>query len=207
MNKSKDAFKETIEHFILFKLIPMTIPIQVSKKKRKVRKKKALSGNKLAAEGRPNQLPDGMENADDVVSCPESAMRKEETDRDPPSNENPDIHLPDGPNTAVDSDLGHNKVSDDPDDQNYATDDDSDDDDKPETNEVDLSVSNILLNFANNAIIQRLCWLLRFYKSNPENVNNYVISMLQRISDDLDLSPMLYQVKFITRCLLCRSSE
>ncbi|CAA6665934.1 unnamed protein product [Spirodela intermedia] len=189
---------EIIHRFLeLMERLQQCGTLREGEKKESIIRKQACCGK------RPNQLPDSMDNADDVryenvMSCPDSAMRKEETDRDPPSTEDLDIHHPDGPNTAVDSDLGHKRVRDDPDDQNYVTEEDSDDDHQPETNEVDLSVSNVLINFANNAIIQRLCWLLRFYKSNPENVNNYVINMLQRISDDLELSPMLYQLSVLT---------
>ncbi|KAF3772833.1 hypothetical protein EJ110_NYTH56841 [Nymphaea thermarum] len=59
--------------------------------------------------------------------------------------------------------------------------------------EVDLDVTHIMSMFANGKIVQNLCWLLRFYKSNHTNTNHYIISMLQRISDDLELSPMLFQ--------------
>ena len=62
-------------------------------------------------------------------------------------------------------------------------------------NEVDFKVSTLVSAFANHNIIQKLCWLLKFYKSNSLATNYYIISMLRRISDDLELHPMLYQVK------------
>ena len=61
--------------------------------------------------------------------------------------------------------------------------------------EVDFNVSTLISSFAHNNIIQKLCWLLKFYKSNSTTTNDYIIGMLRRISDDLELSPMLYQVK------------
>ncbi|XP_015878277.3 uncharacterized protein LOC107414639 [Ziziphus jujuba] len=66
------------------------------------------------------------------------------------------------------------------------------------TDEVDFKVSTLVSAFANNSIIQRLCWLLKFYKNNSTTTNHYIISMLKRISDDLELSPMLYQLSLLT---------
>jgi timeless len=62
------------------------------------------------------------------------------------------------------------------------------------TSEVDFNVSTLVSAFANHSIIQKLCWLLKFYKSNSLAINHYIISMLRRISDELELHPMLYQV-------------
>lgn len=62
-------------------------------------------------------------------------------------------------------------------------------------NEVDFKVSTLLSAIANNGIIHSLCWLLKFYKSNSAATNHHILSILRRISDDLELSPMLYQVK------------
>lgn len=67
-------------------------------------------------------------------------------------------------------------------------------DDQP-VNEVDFSVSKLVSTFANNTVIQNLCWLLKFYRSNSASTNQYIVGVLQRICDDLELSPMLYQVK------------
>ncbi|XP_031477272.1 uncharacterized protein LOC116248552 [Nymphaea colorata] len=63
--------------------------------------------------------------------------------------------------------------------------------------EVDLDVTRIMSMFANGKIVQNLCWLLRFYKSNHTNTNHYIISLLQRISDDLEMSPMLFQLSIL----------
>ncbi|KAH9677438.1 Timeless family protein [Citrus sinensis] len=66
------------------------------------------------------------------------------------------------------------------------------------TNEVDFKVSTFLSAFANSSIIQKLCWLLKFYKSYSKRTNHYIICMLRRITDDLELSPMLYQLSLLT---------
>ncbi|KAI5400283.1 uncharacterized protein LOC127091582 isoform X9 [Lathyrus oleraceus] len=64
--------------------------------------------------------------------------------------------------------------------------------------EVDFNVSMLVSAFANHSIIQKLCWLLKFYKSNSLAINHYIISMLRRISDELELHPMLYQLSLLT---------
>ncbi|KAM6586710.1 hypothetical protein CsatA_009315 [Cannabis sativa] len=79
----------------------------------------------------------------------------------------------------------------------YGTGDSSSDEQAPETNEVDFQVSTLVSSFANNHIIQKLCWLLKFYKSNSTSTNDYIIRMLRKISDDLELSPMLYQLSLL----------
>lgn len=77
--------------------------------------------------------------------------------------------------------------------------DDSSGDEQPAENyEVDFKVSTFISSLANHSIIQNLCWLLRFYKNNSVSTNHYIVCMLQRITDDLDLSPMLYQLSLLT---------
>ncbi|KAL0304360.1 UNVERIFIED_CONTAM: hypothetical protein Sradi_6304100 [Sesamum radiatum] len=66
------------------------------------------------------------------------------------------------------------------------------------TDEVDFKVSSLVYALANNSVIQKLCWLLKFYKSNSVFTNHYIVSMLRRICDDLELSPMLYQLSYLT---------
>ncbi|CAA2975871.1 Hypothetical predicted protein [Olea europaea subsp. europaea] len=78
------------------------------------------------------------------------------------------------------------------------TDDSSGDEQPALIDEVDFKVSSFVSAFANNTIIRNLCWLLKFYKSNSISTNHYIISMLRRICDDLELSPMLYQLSFLT---------
>ncbi|KAG9141695.1 hypothetical protein Leryth_025341 [Lithospermum erythrorhizon] len=70
-------------------------------------------------------------------------------------------------------------------------------DEQPAVKEVDLKVSAMISSLANHTIIKNLCWLLKFYKSNSVSTNHYIICMLQRICEDLDLSPMLYQLSLL----------
>ncbi|KAK2457999.1 timeless family protein [Trifolium repens] len=74
----------------------------------------------------------------------------------------------------------------------------SEDDQINAISEVDFNVSTLVSAFANHSIIQKLCWLLKFYKSNSLAINHYIISMLRRISDELELHPMLYQLSLLT---------
>ncbi|CAL9065379.1 unnamed protein product [Musa banksii] len=75
--------------------------------------------------------------------------------------------------------------------------DSSSDDQLPETNEVDFNISKLVATFANNYVVHNLCWLLKYYKSNSVSTNHHIITMLQRICDDLDISPMLYQLSVL----------
>lgn len=105
------------------------------------------------------------------------------------------VPLMDSCNLGGDSvQLEKNKSSNDHNDLAY---DSSDDDQPAAVNEVDFSVSKFVSTFANNTVIQNLCWLLKFYKSNAASTNQYIAGILQRICDDLELSPMLYQVKIL----------
>ncbi|XP_015067443.1 protein timeless homolog [Solanum pennellii] len=65
------------------------------------------------------------------------------------------------------------------------------------TTEDDLKISALVSTLANNATIHNLCWLLKYYKSNSIITNNSVIHILQKICDDLELSPMLYQLSLL----------
>ncbi|XP_010261437.1 PREDICTED: protein timeless homolog isoform X2 [Nelumbo nucifera] len=80
----------------------------------------------------------------------------------------------------------------------YATENSSDDDQTVATDEVDFKISSLVTTFTNNTIIQNLCWLLKFYRSNSTTTNHHILYMLRRISDDLELSPMLYQLSLLT---------
>lgn len=62
------------------------------------------------------------------------------------------------------------------------------------TNEVDFKVSTVVSALANHNIVEKICWLLKFYKSNSLATNHFIICMLRRISEDLELQSMLYQV-------------
>uniref|UniRef100_A0A7N0TEM8 Timeless N-terminal domain-containing protein n=1 Tax=Kalanchoe fedtschenkoi TaxID=63787 RepID=A0A7N0TEM8_KALFE len=65
------------------------------------------------------------------------------------------------------------------------------------TTEVDFKISTLVSGFANENIIRNLCWLLSFYKNNSVKINYYIVCMLRRICEDLELSPMLYQLSFL----------
>ncbi|CAM8896515.1 unnamed protein product [Rhodiola kirilowii] len=69
---------------------------------------------------------------------------------------------------------------------------------KVATTEVDFKISTLVSGFANEHIIRNLCWLLNFYKNNSLKTNYYIVCMLRRICEDLELSPMLYQLTFLT---------
>lgn len=78
----------------------------------------------------------------------------------------------------------------------YETADSSNDDQLPATREVDFNISRLVTSFVNNAVLHNLCWLLKYYKSNSASTNHHIICMLRRFCDDMEISPMLYQVKF-----------
>jgi timeless len=80
------------------------------------------------------------------------------------------------------------------------TSDSSADDCPPATSEADFNVSRLISSLANNSVVQNICWLLRHYKTNSFRTNHYIICMLRRFCEDLELSPMLYQV--ITHCYI-----
>ncbi|KAL1069715.1 hypothetical protein V6Z11_D12G284600 [Gossypium hirsutum] len=77
------------------------------------------------------------------------------------------------------------------------TDDSSDDEQAAAVNEVDFKVSSLISAFANCSFIQNLCWLLKFYRSNSSNTNQYIIGLLRKVTDDLELAPMLYQLSLL----------
>ncbi|KAK1423676.1 hypothetical protein QVD17_18983 [Tagetes erecta] len=82
-------------------------------------------------------------------------------------------------------------------DDDNVSDESSDDEQQKSTNEVDFKASSLVSSLANSTIIQNLCWLLKFYKSNSVRTNHYIISALRRVCEDLELSPMLYQLSLL----------
>lgn len=78
------------------------------------------------------------------------------------------------------------------------SDDSFSDEESSLTYEVDFKVSTLVSAFANSFVIHNLCWLLKFYKSNAISTNHHIIRMFQRICEDLELSPMFYQLSFLT---------
>ncbi|KAI3956425.1 hypothetical protein MKX01_016838 [Papaver californicum] len=102
-------------------------------------------------------------------------------------------------NLVEDSTLKENiHLGSEPDDLECEMGESSEDDPVAATDEIDFSVSTLVSMFANNSFIQNLCWLLKFYKSNSTGTNHYIIRLLRRICEDLELSPMLFQLSFLT---------
>lgn len=139
----------------------------------------AISGL-LEEDNISDALPDGKEDVD--VPC-----QVDETKTSVPEIKNPGANLPQMDNRKSDHADEYLCCS---------TSDSSGDEQQAATDEVDFNVSTFISAFANSSIIQNLCWLLKFYKSNSIRTNHYIICMLRRITDDLELAPMLYQVTF-----------
>lgn len=87
-----------------------------------------------------------------------------------------------------------NRISDDI----HGTDDSSGDEQQVMIDEVDFKISTLVSALGNYTIVKKLCWLLRFYKSNSPSTNNCIIFILRRISEDLELSPLMYQLSLLT---------
>ncbi|XP_058100318.1 uncharacterized protein LOC131245111 isoform X3 [Magnolia sinica] len=128
-----------------------------------------------------------------------SSNGKEESSSVPCQTEEPEMPSLDACKLGDDSvQMDNEKADNGLNDLAYGTGDSSDDDQLPAMNEVDFSVYKLVATFANNTIIQNLCWLLKFYKSNSSSTNHYIMSMLRRICEDLELAPMLYQLSLLT---------
>uniref|UniRef100_A0A803M022 Timeless N-terminal domain-containing protein n=1 Tax=Chenopodium quinoa TaxID=63459 RepID=A0A803M022_CHEQI len=104
----------------------------------------------------------------------------------------------DGESNPINEPLGDQKESNEINDNFVATGaddcDSSADEQITATNEVDFKMTSLLFSLANSSIISNLCCLLKNYKSNSTATNHYILCLLRRISDDLDLAPMLYQL-------------
>ncbi|KAJ4705908.1 Timeless protein [Melia azedarach] len=185
--------------------------LRVSKRSRKARKKGTLKGNKeteseLSGNHATVQNETCMSNSGPIEN---SWMLHKESLADATSDGKEHMDIPvkvDEPGTEVQEMRNHgvnllqkdNRKSDHADDYLQCSTSDSSGDEQPAaTNEVDFRVSMFLSSFANTSIIQKLCWLLKFYKSNSNRTNHYIICILQRITDDLELSPMLYQLSLL----------
>ncbi|KAF6162098.1 hypothetical protein GIB67_008227 [Kingdonia uniflora] len=187
--------------------------LRVSKKTRKGRKKKIVEkatadfqlrqeDDNVTTEFSNNSKSDGKEsipvfNQSEDLELPE--MNKSNTDE--PSHQTKDLDIPlitKNDNGAESTQMENKKSTHSLDDMADGTGESSEDDEPAATNEVDFKVSTLVSSFANNTIIQNLCWLLKFYKNNSARTNHYIICMLQRICDDLELSPMIYQLSLLT---------
>lgn len=187
--------------------------VKVSKKSRKGRKRRKVSEketeNKLSGEHDMVQKEADISKGEQSTDMHVTEKRSLDTSSDGKQ----DISIPGQPDEGKkalletenfpgsQAQLDHKNSGDVNDDLGYSTGDSSGDEQVPATAEVDFKVSTLVSAFSNHSIIQKLCWLLKFYKSNLTRTNHYIICMLRRISEDLELSPMLYQVKLV---LICR---
>uniref|UniRef100_A0ACD5TDG3 Uncharacterized protein n=1 Tax=Avena sativa TaxID=4498 RepID=A0ACD5TDG3_AVESA len=101
--------------------------------------------------------------------------------------------LGDDPSCAGSGEMKENSINEEED-----TSDSSADDCPPATSEADFNVSQLISSLANNSVVQNVCWLLKHYKTNSFRTNHYIICMLRRFCEDLELSPMLYQLSLLT---------
>ncbi|CAN8244514.1 unnamed protein product [Cochlearia groenlandica] len=171
--------------------------LRVSKKSRRARKKKT-KGNKEATEHELSEnLPSTSNEATTAKSIPtfKSTVSTEDGSMDVPLSNPGDSNL--GIDTDETQQTHSPKSNHVVDDLSCGTDDSSDGEEQTATDEVDFKVSTFISAFASNSIIQNLCWLLKFYKSNPKQTNHHIISILRRITEDLELSPMLYQLSLL----------
>ncbi|KAE9611334.1 putative timeless protein [Lupinus albus] len=183
--------------------------LRVSKKSRKVKKKKfpeeTISGNNLTEDHSSIQ-----KEADTHVGIQlaENQPLQKEYQLNPSSTGDEDSAVPDDNELENDDDEDRNsqgclepmeiKTSEHAnEDMLDGIGDFSEDEQLNAISEVDFNVSTLVSAFANHSIIQNLCWLLKFYKSNSLATNHYIISMLRRISEDLELHPMLYQLSLL----------
>ncbi|ESQ43217.1 hypothetical protein EUTSA_v10012488mg [Eutrema salsugineum] len=171
--------------------------LRVSKKSRKARKKKH-KGNKEAI---VHELSENHPSTSNETSTAKSTPIIDSS----ASNEDGPMDVP--PNNPEDSNLGteadetqqtHSPKSNHVvDDLSCGTEDSSDGEEQTATDEVDFKVSTFISAFASNSIIQNICWLLKFYKSNSKQTNHHIVSILRRITEELELSPMLYQLSLL----------
>ncbi|XP_054820740.1 uncharacterized protein LOC129319668 isoform X2 [Prosopis cineraria] len=187
--------------------------LRVSRKLRKVNKKKLHEGietgdklcrdhscteNEVGDSG-PNPLLEKQKQMPEKEFAPNRSSGSEEDFIDPDNDKQHEKNLEEDENSLGNSELKDAKNSE------HATEvlvhdtgDLSNDEQQTEYNEVDFKVSTLVSAFANHNIIQKICWLLKFYRSNSLATNHYIICILQRICDDLELHPMLYQLSLLT---------
>ncbi|KFK26897.1 hypothetical protein AALP_AA8G307700 [Arabis alpina] len=171
--------------------------LRVSKKSRKVRKKKPMRNKEATVHDLSENHPSTSNEASTAKSIPmnNSKVSPEDRSMDVPPNNPGDSNLG---SEADETQQAHipksNHVVDD---LSCGTDDSSDGEEQAATDEVDFKVSTFISAFASNSVIQNICWLLKFYKSNPKQTNHHIINILRRITEDLELSPMLYQLSLL----------
>ncbi|XP_061342048.1 uncharacterized protein LOC133288335 [Gastrolobium bilobum] len=183
--------------------------LRVSRKSRKVKKKKFPEGTE--SEGKPTGDPSCIQNEAGISignqlaenqplqkECLPNANCTREDVVAPDDNEH-ENNVEEDRNSQVGLELMENTNSGHAnEDMLGGTVDISEDEQLNAINEVDFKVSTLISAFANHNIIQKLCWLLKFYKSNSLATNHYIINIFRRISDDLELHPMFYQLSLFT---------
>ncbi|CAH8279425.1 unnamed protein product [Arabidopsis lyrata] len=171
--------------------------LRVSKKSRKARKKKPIGNKEATVHKLSENHPSTSNEASTEKSIPmvDSTVSTEDGPMDVPPNkpEATNLETETDETQQMHSPKSNNMV----DDLSSGSDDSSDGEEQTATDEVDFKVSTFISAFASNSIIQNICWLLKFYKSNPKQTNHHVISILRRITEDLELSPMLYQLSLL----------
>lgn len=174
--------------------------LRVSKKSRRKRKKKPSTTNKDS--NIADQIP--IQNKDSVPDSEKTenvSMPVKESSPGPNTDKIGDDDIIHGDDDIIpeESDATKMETKDTEDNNNdYVSDESSDDEQQDARNEVDFKASSLVSSLANTTIIQNLCWLLKFYKSNSVRTNHYIICALRRICEDLELSPMLYQLSLLT---------
>ncbi|KAI3664996.1 hypothetical protein L6452_43611 [Arctium lappa] len=190
--------------------------LRVAKKSRKKRKKKASTTNKDANDADQDTVPQGNFTSGgeqtESVSMPVKEMSRgssvdkngdedivpgESDQHDVTKLETQGIEPECNVQEMENSKCGNTNDA-------YVSDVSSADEQLDAKNEVDFKVSSLVSSLANNTIIQNLCWLLKFYKSNSIRTNHYIICALRRICEDMELSPMLYQLSLLNifHCIL-----
>lgn len=191
--------------------------LRVAKRTKKVRKKKATDGKNEKSEPKRENVEPNADPTDGTKCPPESVpdLITEDPAVEPSPSEQGRVgtsgaHVPDMlMDTAVNmentahaegdpscTDNGVMKIN--LVDEEGETSDSSTDDHQPATSEVDFNVSRLISSLANNSVVQNICWLLKHYKTNSYRTNHYIICMLRRFCEDLELSPMLYQLSLLT---------
>ncbi|XP_034586978.1 uncharacterized protein [Setaria viridis] len=191
--------------------------LRVAKRTKKGRRKKERNDKNEISEPKAEYVePNCADPTDRTKSPPESVpdLRPEDPAVEPSPSEQGEVntsgaHVPDtlvdtaanmesnanaeGDPPCTDSVMKTNLIG-----EEGETSDSSIDDHQPATSEVDFNVSRLISSLANNSVVQNVCWLLKHYKSNSYRTNHYIICMLQRFCEDLELSPMLYQLSLLT---------
>ncbi|KAL6618755.1 hypothetical protein ACP70R_033894 [Stipagrostis hirtigluma subsp. patula] len=192
--------------------------LRVAKRKRKGRKKKSSNGKYENSGPKAENVEQNYAGPADETKCPPEPITDMGTEDpavepSPAEQGNVDSNVADVPDTLVDTAVnmessahaegdpscaGSGEMERNLIDEENETSDSSIDDHTPATSEVDFNVSRLISSLANNSVVQNICWLLKHYKSNSYRTNHYIICMLRRFCEDLELSPMLYQLSLLT---------